>query len=215
MSGRSAVIFVGGDEPDPRVVPHLDRASMVVAADSGWSHAVALGFTPGVLVGDMDSIAASDLEAARSGGTELREFPVDKDATDVELALQLALERGSESITVVSGVGDRLDHLMAMLHSLAGIDARVSAFVGVARIRFLSPTHDCEFDARVGSLVSLIPIGGDAEGVHTSGLKWNLVDGTLHSLRSRGVSNVVTESHVGMSLTNGRVAVVQPDFLEE
>lgn len=213
MSGRSALIFVGGDGPDARVVAHLDRSALVIAADSGWSHAVALGFEPDELVGDMDSIDARDLATARSHPVAVHQFPADKDATDAELAISRALEHGCDDITVVSGLGDRLDHLLAMTHSLAGVDANVTAYIGTARIRFASPSRECSFTVRKGSLVSLIPLGGDATGVNTRGLKWNLTGDTLNVLESRGVSNVATTHLVTVTTTTGCIAVVQPDHL--
>lgn len=213
MSGRPALIFVGGSEPDPRVAAHLDRTAMVIAADSGWAHAVALGFTPDDLVGDMDSIEATDLAAARARTGAVHQFPAEKDATDADLAIAHALEQGCGSITVVSGVGERLDHLLAMTHSIAGIDAPLIAYIGAARIQFASSSRECTIAVRTGSLVSLIPLGGNATGVHTSGLKWNLSGDTLRALESRGVSNVATADVVTVATATGHIAVVQPDFL--
>lgn len=215
MGSRLAQIFVGGERPNPRVAPHLSRDAETIAADSGWAHAVSLGFPPDVLVGDMDSIEPTDLEEARASSCDVIEFPVDKDLTDAEIAVQVALERGCTEIVVVSGGGDRFDHVVAMLHSLAGVDADVTAFIGAARIRFCSPARGCTLVVEPGRLVSLIPVGGDATGVHTEGLKWNLRDDTLHGFESRGVSNVAIASLVAVSVVRGRLAVVQPDYLED
>ena len=214
MGGRLAHIFVGGSPPDIRVLAHLHPTALVIAADSGWSNAVSLGCQPSLLVGDMDSIDPADLEAARQSGCETMVHPADKDLTDAEIALDEAIARGCNVITLVSGGGDRFDHILAMVHSFASTDADVTAFIGPARLTYCRPARPRSLQVERNSLVSLIPIGGDATGVHTTGLKWNLDGDTLRALRSRGVSNVTTADHLTISIRDGRVAIVQPDFLE-
>lgn len=213
MKNVHATVFVGGDAPDEHVIGNLDRDSLTIAADSGWSHAVSLGVVPDLLVGDMDSITPDHLRAAHDHHVEIIEFPVEKDATDTEIALRAATERGATRITVVSGGGNRFDHILAMVHSLAAVDAEVTAYIGQARIEFVTPHRGLSFICESGTLVSLIPIGGDALGVSTTGLKWDLHHETLHVLESRGISNVATDPHVKIAVAQGHVAVVRPDFL--
>ena len=58
MASSHSLIFIGGDPPHPNVHQHLPLDAYVIAADSGYAHAIALGFVPNELVGDMDSISA-------------------------------------------------------------------------------------------------------------------------------------------------------------
>ena len=113
MASRHALIFIGGDAPQPSLRDRLPDAALVIAADSGWAYATAFGFTPDLLVGDMDSIQPEHLAAARASDTEIIEHSADKDFTDTELALQLARKFDYRHIHLVSGGGDRFDHLLA------------------------------------------------------------------------------------------------------
>lgn len=210
---RTGLIFIGGDAPDGRVRHHLPAPDTVVAADSGWAHAVALGYAPNVLVGDFDSISPEHLAQARSS-TDVVEFSADKDLTDTEIALNEARSRGCEVVTVVSGGGDRLDHVLAMVHSLAASHARVNAFIGATRLEFASPRNRVALEVNPGSTMSLVPIGGDAVGVSTNGLKWSLNADTLRAGESRGVSNVAVADMISVSVTDGVVAVLCPNFLD-
>jgi thiamine pyrophosphokinase len=210
MAPRHALIFIGGYSPSPYVRDQLPEAALVIAADSGWAHATALGFQPDVLIGDMDSIQPEHLVEAHAGDAEIIEHPTDKDLTDTELALQLARKFEYRHIHLVSGGGDRFDHLIAMVHSLVkhADDATMSAHVGNHYIHIVTPREAAQLELAVGSTVSLIPLGGNAKGVTTSGLQWELKRDTLHSFASRGISNIATSSEVRISLRTGALAVI-------
>jgi thiamine pyrophosphokinase len=72
----------------------------------------------------------------------------------------------------------------------------------------VTPREATQLELAVGSTVSLIPLGGNAKGVKTSGLQWELKRDTLHSFASRGVSNIATSSEVCISLRTGALAVI-------
>jgi thiamine pyrophosphokinase len=86
------LIFAGGDLPDAGIADELPTADLVVAADSGYDAAEHLGFRVDVLVGDLDSIVAAPIPRH----VLVERHPVDKDQTDLDLALELAIrEAGS------------------------------------------------------------------------------------------------------------------------
>ena len=124
---ETAVVFIGGEAPHPDVLDQLPSPRWVIAADSGFDHAHRLAVTVDLLVGDLDSISERGRVLARKRDTPTECFPTDKDFTDTELALRAAVRHGAQRITVVSGVGPRLDHSLAALcvlvdPSLRGID---------------------------------------------------------------------------------------------
>jgi thiamine pyrophosphokinase len=204
-----ALIFTGGARPNERIAQNIDTPQLVIAADSGWSHARAFGYVPQFLVGDLDSISAHDLAEAHSLDTEIIEHSVDKDLTDTEIAMQLARTLKYERIHVVSGGGDRFDHLIAMLHSLVAHteDVVVTAHIGPSFVHFVTPKQRFHATCARDSTVSLIPLGGSARGVRSQGLKWNLSRETLHSFAARGVSNYTTADSFSLSLRTGVLAV--------
>jgi thiamine pyrophosphokinase len=187
MASSHSLIFIGGDPPHPSVRHHLPLDAFVIAADSGYAHAIAMGFVPHELVGDMDSITAVDLSDARDLNINITQFSTDKDLTDTEIAIASAIARNSTHITLVSGGGDRFDHVLAMVHSLATCALTID-------------------------IISLIPLGGNAV-VTTTGLQWELNSDTLQSFASRGVSNIAMGESITISVTDGSLAVVEPFFL--
>ncbi len=63
----------------------------MIAADDGASTALAFGFTPHLVIGDLDSIAEGTLDELRRRGVPIETYPRDKDATDGQLAIERAL----------------------------------------------------------------------------------------------------------------------------
>lgn len=109
-----AVILAGGRLlPSPQVEGLVANASLILAADSGLRHARALGLEPAAVVGDFDSVAADDL-AAFPELPRVR-HPVRKDALDLELAADLALERGATQLVILGAFGSRLDQSLGAL----------------------------------------------------------------------------------------------------
>ena len=213
MDSRHALIFTGGDAPHPAARDLVTGDVVVIAVDSGWAHACAAGAQPDVLVGDMDSITDTHLADAQALGVEIVRHPVDKDFTDAELALELAVERGHNEITVVSGGGDRIDHVIGFLNAAALHAApgrRIEVVIGRARIAVVSPGSTTVCEVGVEPVVSLVPLGGPAHGVSTRGLRWELTGETLAPLASRGVSNVPLTDTFSVTVDEGRVAVIQP-----
>lgn len=223
---RHALLVADGDvaargELDAAWPGWADGIELVVAADGGAVRARALGLRPDVVIGDWDSIAPDALERLRVEGVELVERRPDKDESDTELALLAALDRGASRVTVLGAFGGRrLDHALANLSLLAHprvAAADVVLLDGTARASLLVAAGDPgrnqslerRFSGRVGDLVSLLPLGRDAMGVSTRGLRFALHDETLRFGPARGLSNVRETETASVSLREGLLLVVE------
>lgn len=202
------LVFTGGERNDPDIVSDLPLPDQVIAADSGYDHALDLGFAVDVLVGDMDSVSTRDAPA----GVVVERHPADKDQTDLELALELAARESPARVVVVGGVGLRHDHELATAMLLAS--PRWSQIEEVDWVSQRSRVHVVWnrriLHADVGSVLSVVPVGGDALGVTTKGLRWELKGDVLPHGSTRGVSNIVTGPIVEVRVEIGCVLVVVP-----
>jgi thiamine pyrophosphokinase len=212
------VVVSGGPAPDPAEVGELPEGAFVIAADSGLDHARALGLSVDVLVGDLDSATAAAVAAAEAAGVRVERHPIDKEATDLELALEYALGLGADRVTVVSGGGGvRLDHHLAELVLLASArfaPLRLDARIGSARA---IPIHAGEGVSLLGApdaVLTLIALGGPASGITTGGLRWPLRAETLEPGSTRGVSNEIVSGAVRVELTGGTLLAVGSAPLE-
>lgn len=213
MEGLHAVVVIGGSPPHADVGDRLPAPAMVVAADSGVDIALAMGLRVAAVVGDLDSASAAAVIDAEAAGALVERHPADKDATDVELALDWALAHGAGSVTLVSGIGDRLDHLLGALGALA--DRRfsgvpVDGWVGEAWVGVVHGGDTLVVSGSPGEYVSLVPIGGAAAGVRTTGLRWPLDGDTLTPTSTRGISNELIAESASVALDAGALLVIRP-----
>ena len=207
-----ALVFAGGDPPDARFTDALPDGAWIIAADSGLEHVHALGLHADVVVGDMDSVTPSTLERAVASGSVIEAHPTDKDATDLELALGAAARAGATRVTVVGAGGGRLDHFLGNALLFASSDwagFELHALVGDAHVVVVR--ERVELRGGPGSLVSLLPAGGPARGIHTTGLRWPLTNDHLPPGSTRGVSNEMTQPTATVSLATGVLLAIQPD----
>jgi thiamine pyrophosphokinase len=209
------IVVTGGDAPLPSVVERLPKAAVVIAADSGLGHARALGLHVDVLVGDLDSVTPADLAAAEAEGVEIQRHPAAKDATDLELALAVACDRGVERATVVGGAGGRFDHFLGNVLCLTSerfAPVTIDAWIGAAHVHVLR--ERIVLRGAPGSLVTLVPAGGAATGITTTGLRYPLDDETLTPGTTRGVSNEIGDGDATVTVRSGVLLVVQPEALD-
>jgi thiamine pyrophosphokinase len=214
---RSAIIVTGGAPPPKQVAAVLPADRFVIAADSGYDHARYLGLAVDLLVGDLDSISPAGLAHARAAGVAIEQHPVAKDATDTELALDAAVERGLGRLVVVSGGGDRLDHVLATLFALAAprfADRPAEMWWGSTSIEVRHAGSEPILGTHPDELFSVLPVHGLATGVAISGARYPLHDRSLAAGSSLGVSNVADpERPTTVRLAAGSVLVIRPHAL--
>ncbi len=206
-----AIVAAGGDLLDETWRSALPTDALIVAADSGLAQVYALARVPNIVVGDFDSVGPDDLARAERDGARIERHPTDKDATDLELALEATRREGATDVVVIGAGGGRLDHELAGLALLAApqwAEMRITALIGSAR---LTVVHDqALLTGDVASIVTLLAVGGPAHGVTTSGLRWALADADLTPTSTLGVSNEIVESPASVSVRTGTVFAIQP-----
>ena len=191
---KTVVVLAGG--PDAPADIDLPEGATVIAADGGAE----LGVPVDLAVGDFDSITTETL--ASIAATE--RHPTDKDATDLELALDAALRLGAERILVVGSAAGRLDHLLGSLHLLAAekyAGVQLDARLGAAEVHVVRGER--VLAGAPGELISLFALHGPAEGVVADGLAYPLHGETLEPGSSRGVSNVFAGAEARVSVARG------------
>lgn len=211
---KTAVIVIGGDEVPIEALEELPDRRWVIAADSGLDHASNIGLGVDFLIGDMDSVDARRLDN-HDGPVDLH--PIDKDATDFELALGHALDRPNiERIIVLGGRGGRIDHFLANAAVIAGRRferCEIEWIAGAARISVIR--HHTQLHGTPGQTVSLLAAGGDVIGVTTSGFRWELSDEDLQFGSTRGVSNELARPFATVRIRSGCLLAIIPDPLQD
>jgi thiamine pyrophosphokinase len=226
------LILAGGSGPRRAELNHAwpgwdEALEFIIAADAGALLAEPLGLRLDLVVGDGDSLGDSALAELGRSGVAIDRSPADKDASDTELALIAAAERGATDVIVLGAFGGRVDHHFANVWILAhpALAGRtVTVLDGRTRVRLLSAAEHgagrapagLDLIDRVGDLVTLLPFDGPASGVTTRGLRWPLVEATLATGFSRGLSNEIigpSGQRPRVELGGGRLLVFETTLL--
>ena len=202
------IIFANGTLPNLEKARSLLRPDdFILCADGGTRHALALGLTPNVIVGDMDSLPENFRVADFSGEFVL--FPKDKNETDLELAINHALTLNPDQILILAALGGRMDQTLANIALLSNsslVTHNLRITDGVEEIFFCR--DEAKVTGRSGDIVSLIPWQGEVNGVFTENLRWHLHYETLYPEKTRGISNEMTADVATVSITSGLLLVV-------
>jgi thiamine pyrophosphokinase len=207
---QRVVIFANGN------LPNIDKArsilrddDTIICADGGSRHAFLMDLKPALVIGDMDSAETAHLQKLQRDGTSIEPFPSDKNETDLELAIQRAVELGPNEIIIVAGLGGRLDQTLANIALLS--DAQLATFNpklddGVEEIFFCR--SQVEVFGGSGDIVSLVPWGAPVHHIQTQGLRWGLNDETLYPVKTRGISNEMTADAASISIGSGLLLII-------
>jgi thiamine pyrophosphokinase len=212
------IIFANGELPDPnqaRRLLHVD--DFIICADGGTRHALALDLHPNLIIGDMDSLEKGQLENLQKSGVSIELYPRDKNETDLELAINHAIELHSTQIVIIAALGGRLDQTLANITLLA--DSRLSTLQPGSGQAFDIRLDDgveeificrdqVQVHGRSGDLVSLIPWQGAVSEVETINLKWALHKETLYPDKTRGISNEMIDDIASISIGSGLLLIV-------
>lgn len=206
-----AVIFAGGYIGNyEKVRKYLSGSDLIICADSGARHAFNMGIIPDLLVGDMDSISPASMEKVKQLGIKSQGFSSEKDYTDTELALDIALKQGAREAILLGGLGDRPDH------SLANIFLIVSFKKLGLKLKLADENWEMflidrpvEVSGEKGNILSLIPISPEVTGVSTEGLYYPLKGETLFMGPARGISNVFLGNTAKVGIKEGMLLAVK------
>lgn len=208
-----ALVFAAGRLGDAERVRRLVRpldSDLIICADGGAAHALAMGLRPQLVLGDFDSLSPA-LRAELAGqGIPLRSVPAAKDETDTHLAILTALEQGAGELVLLGAVGSRLDHTLANLILLPAFAAAVPCTVVDERniIRALPPGGSTTLHGRPGEVVSLVPLSPEVTGIRVRGLRWDPA-GRLAWGESRGISNEFSGHQAEVATAAGWLLVIQ------
>lgn len=185
-------------------------ADKVVAADGGAGHLRKMNIVPDIVIGDLDSMDKETHMFLTQNKIPLITHPVDKNATDTDLAVQWAMENNASSITLLGVTGTRIDHTLANIFLLekitrAGIDCKIvddnnEIYLLIDKI---------ELSGEPGEFLSLIPLTRSIEGVTITGVDFPLKNHRIPMGSSLGISNRFTGETAHISIKNGMAIVTK------
>ena len=206
------IIFTNGEYQDKNFYEACleeIKADYLICADGGANYARMLNVKPDIIIGDMDSIAAETRTFFNQ--TRFEMYPRQKDETDTELAITHAIKIGADKVTILGGLGSRMDHSLGNIYLLkrfvdVGIEAEIVNEKN--RIRIIGKTT--AFNFPIGTIVSILPIGGDVSGLTISGFEYPIKAGQMTIDKPYGISNVTNDNRQQIALEQGMLIIIVP-----
>lgn len=172
----------------------------VIAADGGWKACQQVDVVPDLLLGDFDSLEQVPVFE------NIRRVPVEKDDTDMMLAVKEGLERGETEFHLYGGMGgSRTDHTIANMQTLLFLARRGATgwLHGNKEVYTAICDGSMTFPAREKGILSVFCLGSDAVGVNIQGGQYPLRDAVLTAEFPLGVSNHFVGVPITVSVTSG------------
>lgn len=177
--------IAGAGEFSESCMPIAD--DYLIAADAGLYHFNRIGFIPNIIVGDFDSSNSIPT------GTNVIRFPIEKDDTDMAIAIDYALREDCDAIIINGGTGGRIDHTLANIQLLISVARKGKRAYLIDKGCIITAIfNDCiKFPKDAHGIVSVFCMDGVAKGVTEKNTKYILEKATLNSQTPLGVSNSI------------------------
>ena len=210
MERKTAFIYTGGTVFDEYVSEKPEKGDLVIAADAGYLTAKKMGITPAILLGDFDTLGEENIP----DGIECLRVPAEKNDTDTQLAVRVAVERGAGEIVIVGGLGGRIDHTLSTLAILEDLwerkNDRIFAILtdGKNRVRFIRSSGTILPRSQY-RYFSLIAADETVKGITLDGCKYPLKNGRISRRNQWAVSNEITGNCALIEIGRGGVWVIE------
>lgn len=199
------VLISGGRQPNSNFFKNLSNNRKIIAIDKGINICHDLNIAPEFLIGDFDSANSSSINWAEKN-FPIYKFPVDKDLTDTQLALNLF---NDENFLILTGIfGGRTDHLFSNIFTCANSNSKICLVDDKELIFFLKNEDSCKIKFFTNPQnLSLLPITEIVEGVNLKNVHWELENATLKQNFPNAISNRVESDEISIGIKNGILAV--------
>ncbi len=209
------MIISGGTIDDKFVLQMLNeiQTEYVIGVDRGLQFLYRNRVMPTHIVGDFDSVEAELVEYyVKETQVPIRKFRPEKDASDTEIALHLAIELGAEKVWILGGTGTRLDHVMANIQILKiAHEHGVKAYLQDTNNRISLAEKEIKLckEESFGDYFSIFPFGGVVDDISIEGAKYPLSHYRLCPNSSMCVSNEIKETQVKITFPTGMIVLME------
>ncbi|NLV76376.1 MAG: thiamine diphosphokinase [Tissierellia bacterium] len=188
-----ALIISNGDMKD---INWLSEIAMdfdfILCADGGCNYCIEANILPDLVIGDLDSISIRTLDILNKEGIPVTKYPVKKNATDTELALDILIDKGIKDITFVGAIGSRMDHTLANILLLIKLHEKgCTGKIMDEKNTIYLVDKELILSKKEDSYVSVIPLTQKGVSISLKGFEYELKEYTINFGSTLGISNKI------------------------
>ncbi|WP_326909262.1 thiamine diphosphokinase [Sedimentibacter sp. MB31-C6] len=189
----------------------FNSIELIICADGGLSKAEILGLVPDIIIGDFDSVNYSILKKYEDMNVEIIKYPAEKDYTDMELAIDLAVNKGYKDMIILGATGTRLDHTMANMLLLEkyykqGIKIKIIDNNNI--IQIISDDTKLTLQYKKNYFISIVPITEEINDLTLKGFKYPLNKVNVKRGSTLCISNEINVKVSEVTLRSGTAFLI-------
>ncbi|WP_186577513.1 thiamine diphosphokinase [Aquibacillus kalidii] len=209
---KVAVVAAGPEDQIPSLDNYKQEIDRWIGADRGALTIIRSGIHLDIAIGDFDSLSTAEKEEVKNNSDLFLSFPVEKDETDLELALLQAIELFPKQLFLFGVTGGRLDHQMASVQLLYTLRKKSIKATIVDRNNsielFFSGEHRVEKDKKY-PYISFIPFSKEVIGISLEGFYYKLSNKNIYWGSTRCISNQLNAETGTFSFKEGILLVIK------
>lgn len=210
------VLIIAGGKLSDRFLKEMYeyyKADHVIVADGALAAMDRMQLPFHSLVGDFDTIAPEILKKYENQWNLYVERHVpEKNETDSELAIRIAVEKHPTDIMILGAMGGRMDHTLGNIHLMRQCLEReipCAIYDEWNRITLVKKEAVLKKNETYGKYVSFLPLFEYAENVTLKGFRYPLVNALLQKGTTLAISNEVAEETASVSVENGILICIE------
>ena len=203
----TAFIYTGGTICPEGITDHPRGEDITIAADSGYRNAKLLRVNIDIAVGDFDSLDPREI----GKNAEIMTVPAEKDFTDTQMAVDVALSRNADHIVIIGGLSGRVDHTLSnlgILEKLYAMGIRAILADGNNRVRYINATSELIPRGHY-RYFSLLAADSIVKGVTIEGGKYPLKNAKIKRTHQFAVSNEIEKNCALISVKKGGLFIIE------
>lgn len=205
---KACIIIANGDKPSKQNINYLKKNGVktIIAADGGANSCYKLGIVPQYIIGDFDSIS-SDVFNHLKNKSEFLKYTRQND-TDVEKALKFVIKKKYETVYLLGGTGDRLDHSICNLGIVIKFFSKIRVIIIHGKTILFPYADNVVLESTPDETVSLYAFNSKTR-ITSSGLKYPLRNARLLFGEKESTSNVALSDSFELKISGGIVFVIR------
>ncbi len=212
MERKKACIITGGTLSSSFLSNHLKEQeySFIIVVDGALELTHSLHIRPSYIVGDFDTVSEEFLSFYDEN--IILRHPPEKDQTDTELAVEIALSLGCEEIDFLGAIGSRLDHSLAnifLLQRLLKQEITGVIWDEYNKLYLKKSSFRLKKKEAKGMFFSLLPLTETVEQVTLTGVKYSVNRRDFYREDTLGISNEIVEEEAIIEFSRGIFIVVE------
>ncbi|RCW62015.1 MULTISPECIES: thiamine diphosphokinase [Halanaerobium] len=215
MSKKRALLVLNGElnfkKSDLKRLISKKEIDCIIAVDGGANKLRGLKLIPDLIIGDLDSLTEQNKVYFNQHNVNIIKYPVEKDQTDGEIAVDYCQKNGFEELYLTAALGGRIDQQLANLNLLEYIyelNLRAEMISLNLEIALIGQNEKKEFLSKKGYRLSLLPQSKTVCGLTIKGCKYSLENQDIFRSQSRGISNLIEDERALIELKSGLLIYV-------